>query len=345
MNGKIVRPSVGSKRIEKPVTEKSQKKHDESKEKSNNNVATASVKKTTTVSATKKISSRQETNAIAKAPINSKTVVAKPKQATPIAPTIKPKISNVTANKVIRQQPMRAIHQVQAKKPVAEKNVMNTIHNVTVVSPPSVRKVQTNPQLSIDTLPTEREQTHSQQSMETLPRERTKTRTLGPEEVVILKQSKGDQSTSNLPDISSATPAKIEPKPLIIQEPVAFEITFEKAASSTTIDSSSKHSQDASDGDYEDDFDSYESDFETESSTSSRTRSTSSKSSKSEDHSNSASSPTESQPVFSLAKKLDEDRDFDSGTYELKGTAEKVQLDSIDERELHSEGQNDSGFG
>lgn len=312
----------------------------EKSKKSNNNIVTANVKKTTTATATKRLSSRQEPNA--KPQINSKTVVTKTKQTTPIAPAIKPKISNVTPSKVIRQQPMRAIHQVQAKKPVAEKNVMNTIHNVTVASPPSVRKVQANPQLRMDMFPTEREQIHPPN---TLPRERTKTRTLGPEEVVILKQSKSDQKSTNSPDNSSPDPAEIEQKPLIIQEPIAFEITFEKAAS-PTIGSSSKQSQDASDGDYEDDFDSYESDFETESSTSSRTRSTSSKSeTKSNDDSNSTSFPTESHPVFSLTMKLDEDRDFDSGTYELKGTAEKVELDSIDERELHSEGQNDSGFG
>lgn len=285
--------------------------------------------------------SRQETSTIAKPQIKSKAVATKPKQATPIAPVIKPKVS-VTTNKVIRPQPMRAVHQVPTKKPVAEKNVMNTIHNVTVASPPSVRKVQTNSQQSMETRPTEREQTHPQLNLDTLPRERTKTRTLEPEEVVILKPSQRVQETTNLSNVNSV-PSKIEQPPLIIQQPVAFEITFEKAATSPTIDSSSKQSEDISDGDYEDDFDSYESDFETESSTeSSRTTSTSSKS---EDDSNSTNSPTERKPEFTVAKKLDEDRDFDSGTFELKGTAEKVQLDSIDERELHSEGQNDSGFG
>lgn len=310
------------------------KKHDENKEKSNN---TTSSKKPTTVTATKKISNSQSTHAVAKAQISSKSDVTKSKQATPIAPTIKPKISNATTNKVVRQVPMRAIHQVQIKKPVAEKNVMNTVHNVTVASPPSVRKEQTNHQLSKETLPKEQEKTNPQ-LMETLPRERTKTRTLEPEEVLILKQSKDSQKTTTLAD-SSAVSAKIEHKPSIIQEPVAFEITFDKAASSPKIDSSSKSPKE--DEDYEDDFDSYESDFETESSVSSQTASTSSQS---EDDSNSTASPTESQSAFS-PKKLDETRDFDSGTYELKGVAEKVQLDSIDERELHSEGQNDSGFG
>ncbi len=269
----------------------------------------------------------------------SKTVVTKPKQATPIAPTTKPKIISTTANKITRQQPMRAVHQVQTKKPVAEKNVMNTIHNVTVASPPPVRKEQTNIQILDDRLPREREP----QSQETIPRERTKTRTLGPEEVVILKQSQNDQKLTNLSDsIPTTSFTKIEQKPLIIQEPVAFEITFEKPVTTTTNNSSSEHQQVVSDGDYEDDFDSYESDFETESSASSQTASSSNKS---EDDSRSSGSPAESTPVVPLPKRVDDDRDFDSGTFELKGVAEKVQLDSIDERELHSEGQNDSGFG
>lgn len=347
VNAKVSRPS-GSKRLEKQQTiEKSSTKHEENKGNSNKNTVATTSKKTTTVTATKKISSSKDVNTTTKSQINSKTVVAKPKQATPIAPTIKAKITTASTNKGIRQQPMRAIHQVQPKKPVAEKNVMNTIHNVTVASPPSIRKEITNSEVipSISELPKEREH-NPQLSMDTLPRERTKTRTLGPEEVMILKQAKGDKKTTTVPDTSSAISTKIEQKPVIIQEPVAFEITFEKPVTSPTsnlpVESSSK-SPDISDGDYEDDFDSYESDFETESSASSQTASASSKS---EDNAFSpTSTPTESSPVFPLEKKLDDDRDFDSGTYELKGTAEKVQLDSIDERELHSESQNDSGFG
>lgn len=303
-------------------------------------MATSS-KKTSTVTTAKKITTSQDRNAVAKPQISSKSVMTKSKQATPIAPTIRPKISNATTNKVVRQVPMRAIHQVQVKKPVADKNVMNTVHNVTVASPPSMRKEQRNPQLSTDTPPSENKETNPQLSMETLPRERTKTRTLGPEEVLILKQSKDSQKTTILADSSTAVTPKIEQKPLIIQEPVAFEISFDKAATRPNIDSSSKPPKDLSDEDYEDDFDSYESDFETESSVSSQTASTTAKS---EDDSNSIGTPTESQSVYS-PKKLEENRDFDSGTYELKGVAEKVQLDSIDERELHSEGQNDSGFG
>lgn len=169
--------------------------------------------------------------------------MTKSKQATPIAPIIRPKISNATTNKVVRQVPMRAIHQVQVKKPVADKNVMNTVHNVTVASPPSMRKEQRNPQLSTDTPPRENKETNPQLSMETLPRERTKTHTLGPEEVLILKQSKDSQKTTILADSSTAVTPKIEQKPLIIQEPVAFEISFDKAATRPNIDSSSKFLQ------------------------------------------------------------------------------------------------------
>lgn len=319
----MTRP-VGSKRLEKPqIIEKSSTKHEEKKEKSNINIAATSSKKTTTITATKKISSNKDANTVTKPQINSKTVSSKPKQATPT------KLSNATASKVIRQQPMKAIHQVQAKKPVAEKNVMNTVHNVTVASPPPVRKLQPNLELE-----PEPEISSQVSSVETLPRERTKTRTLEPDEVMILKKAKGGQESTNVSDASAATSTKIEQKPVIIQEPVAYEITFEKAAT-TEKAATETSSKDMSEEDYEDDFDSYESDFESDSSAS-----------KIEDESNSTSisseSPPESPPVTT---KLDQDREFDSGTYELKGTAEKVQLDSIDERELHSEGQNDSGFG
>ncbi|KAJ6647290.1 Cytoplasmic dynein 2 intermediate chain 1 [Pseudolycoriella hygida] len=206
---------------------------------------------------------------------------------------------------------------------------MNTIHNVTVTSPPSIRKDLTIPH---------------DPNVETLPRERTKTRTLQPDEVVVLKQSTAPQKVTTSSESHHDIITDIEPTPAIIPEPIAFEITFEKAASSATIDSSriEPESQHVSDGDYEDDFDSYESDFETESSTSAQSLSTSSES---ENASNSTSGLSESQAIFSPAKKLEDNRDFDSGTYELKGTTEKLQPDSIDERELHSDGQNDSGFG
>lgn len=324
MNAKIAKP-VGSKRIEKPI-QKPLKKNDEQKEKSNSSTVPGK-----TVVVTKKISSSQKTTTISKPELKSKTILTKSKQATPTAPAVKPKVNNGTTNKVIRQQPIKAIHHVPAKKPVAEKNVMNTIHNVTVASPPSIRK----------------ELPASQPSPDPLPRERTKTRTLEPEEVMILKQSKIDQATLPTPTLPTPTPStssavKIEQKPIVIQEPIAFEITFDKDITDQKIHSDNKPTQDTSDGDYEDDFDSYESDFETESSNSSQSASTSSKSG---NNSSNLSSPTEQQQVFTLPKKLDDERDFDSGTFELKGAADKVQLDSIDERETHSEGQNDSGFG
>lgn len=299
-----------SKKIEKPTAKIEKSKHDENKEKTTSIGATSS-KKTVAATSTKKLASNPDV--VTKSQINSKPVTSKPKQVTPVA--MKPKISSTATSKVIKQQPMKAIHQVQVKRVVTEKNVMNTVHNVTVSSPPPVRK----------------EQKIVEEIVDTLPRERTKTRTLGPEEVVLLKQAKSDEKTT-----------KVDQKPVVVQHPVAYEITFEKPITSKAIESSSEQPQDvSSDGDYEDDFDSYESDFETESSTSSRTASA-----KSENESVSISAESDVLPSgLTSTKRLDDDREFDSGTYELKGVAEKVQLDSIDERELHSEGQNDSGFG
>lgn len=276
--------------------------------------------------------------------IISKTVATKPKPPAATSSTIKPKIVSTTTNKVNRQQPIRAIHQVQAKKPVAEKNVMNTIHNVTVASPPSVRKEHINVPSNEenDPLPRPSKPVNNQQSIESLPRERTRTRTLGPEEAILLKQSRSDQKPANLVE---ATSSKIEEKPLLkVHEPVAYEITFDKPVTSSTTDHIKPPPDISEEAEYEDDFDSYESDFETESSSaSSHSASTSSKSG--DESASSVPTPSVNSPVSPLVKKVEDDRDFDSGTYELKGSADKVQLDSIDERELHSEGQTDSGFG
>ncbi|KAG4071946.1 hypothetical protein HA402_006107 [Bradysia odoriphaga] len=337
VNAKIAR-SVVSKRIEKPTKTENR---DAVKEKSVNSTVTTSSKKAATVTATKKVSNSQ--NVVAKPQIVSKTVVTKPKPAAPTASMIKPKIISTAANKVSRPQPIRAIHQVQAKKPVAEKNVMNTIHNVTVASPPSVRKEHTIIQQSMEILPRPLEPVKTQQSIDPLPRERTKTRTLGPEEAILLKLSTSDQKPVNLSEANTVVSSEIEQKPLKIHDPVAYEITFEKPVTSSSTENIKPPPDISEEAEYEDDFDSYESDFETESSSASQTASTSSKS---EDESaNSVPSPSVTSPISPPAKKVDDDRDFDSGTYELKGSAEKVQLDSIDERELHSEGQTDSGFG
>lgn len=226
---------------------------------------------------------------------------------------------------------MKAIHQVQVKKPVAEKNVMNTIHNVTVTSPPPVRK----------------ELASTQAAIETIPRERTKTRTLEPEEVLILNKSKTDVTTIKSLERSID---EVEQKPILVKEAIAFEINFEKPTISqpvAKVNLPNIQAKDVSD-EYEDDFNSYESDFESGSSSSSDL---SSKSSNSGNSSNDSTSPkdlssqSEKQITFVTEKKTEEDREFDSGTYELKGVVDKLQLDSIDERDHHSDEQNDSGFG
>lgn len=280
---------------------------------------------------------------MAKPQIISKTVVTKPKPPATTSPAIKPKIVSTATNKVNRQQPIRAIHQVQTKKPVAEKNVMNTIHNVTVASPPAVRRELTNDQRSVesDMLPRPSKPQNNQQIIESLPRERTRTRTLGPEEAILLKQSRSEQKPTQSIE---ATSSKIEQKPVIVHEPVAYEITFEKPVTSSMTDHIKPPPDISEEAEYEDDFDSYESDFETESS-SAPSRVVSASSQSEDESASSIPTPSMNSPVSPVAKKIEDDRDFDSGTYELKGSADKVQLDSIDERELHSEGQTDSGFG
>lgn len=90
----------------------------------------------------------------------------------------------------VRLQPMKSI---PPPIPISSKNVMNKIHNVTISSPPSSRKFETNNTTLATSL---------------VKRERTLTRTLEPNEIVLLNK--------DVPDASRSP----------VKEPVTFEINF-----------------------------------------------------------------------------------------------------------------------
>lgn len=208
---------------------------------------------------------------------------------------------------------------------------MNTVHNVTVASPPSVRREMPMP------VPN-----YASDIVEPLDRRRTRTRTLEPDEIIILKHRTPDKETESL----SATTA------VEVKDPVAFEIKFEEAKPKSTI---TKRSTDivANDDDYADDFDSYESDFESGSSSAASLQSVATGQSLSVSQSNSKSTSTESinqgDPSsisdVKSRKPYEDERQLDSGAFELKTQVERSLMNSIDEREPQSDEQNDSGIG
>lgn len=239
-------------------------------------------------------------------------------------PTDKPKI--VASITTLKRQPVKAVYEPKPLVHISEKNVMNTIHNVTVLSPPRIRKEYPQEQIDVSVEPVAQ-------------RERTKTRTLEPDEIIILKSKPVVEDKS---DVNFT----------IIKEPVAFEINFEmpsKSANIETVEIKKNQIEDVStEDDYEEDFESYESDFESYS----RSSPSSSSSHTSEPLSSQSDSdnPDDIASMHNIAAKQllegiirKDDEEADSGTFELK-VIEK-QIDSIDDRDNQSEGQTDSGFG
>lgn len=249
---------------------------------------------------------------------------------------LQPRQSSTTLSKSLhtvtnKSQPLRATY-VPPKKPpkISDKNVMNTVHNVTVASPPSVRRE----------LPSTYDDTFD--LVEPLDRRRTRTRTLEPDEIIILKHRANDKETTSTP----ATMA------VEIKEPVAFEIKFEEEKPKSTITKKTTGAT-VNDDDYDDDFESYESDFESGSSTASSVPSTATDESLPASQSHSKSTSTESLhhkdqneiAATNLRKSQEDERQLDSGAFELKAQVERSQMDSIDERQSQSDEQNDSGIG
>lgn len=129
------------------------------------------------------------------------------------------------------------------EKPLSKRNVMNSIHNVTVASPPSSagsREMRSVSMIDVKIKPKEESS-----------RQRSRTRTIEPEESILQKIERLNRS-----------PTRVNVVP-VVKEPVAFEINFEEAKK-PKVTEKVEVVQQQNDYEYESDFESYESDFEDE---------------------------------------------------------------------------------
>lgn len=230
-------------------------------------------------------------------------------------------------SKTLRGAPVKPIAKVPVKavKPnVSKGNVMNTIHNVTVASPPtSANKDRTvhNEENEVEEIPKSAGKT----------RERTLTRTLDDDEILVLRNLQQ-------PDVTLVTDVK--PK-IPIKEPVAFEVNFEdkKKVRPQLV---STPAVDEDDYDYASDFESYESDFEseideTDNSIKSNEATEGSKSITEQDESSEAHESTEENSYHDQPQIQEKpENNLDSGNYDLTNSKKSTvtptpQLDSIDE--------------
>lgn len=193
-------------------------------------------------------------------------------------------------------------------KPINKKNVMNTIHNVTVASPPSSASKGRSASTSDIKLDAEvKPSNHS----------RSRTRTIDPKDSILNKQK--------LLAVKEKEPLK---KLIPVKDPIAFEINFEEAKILKKDESHDNND----DFNYESDFESYESDFEPEVST---TSSSSDKLSVSSDDLE-VIDPVQDDKKNHQNSTNDKER-IDSGSYEMSMTSKKpvtpssAHYDSIDD--------------
>lgn len=130
---------------------------------------------------------------------------------------------------------------------VAKSNVMNTIHNVTVASPPTSASTKARSTSLTNVRDDEpRKSNHL----------RTRTRTIAPEDSLLYQQK--------MMKLSQDEEAPQKPP---VKNPVAYEINFEEAKvvkKEPTVQVQVSAKPDDEDGNYSSDFESYESDFEAE---------------------------------------------------------------------------------
>lgn len=322
----------------------------------------------------------------------SKSDRIKPSSTTKPTPTIAESKSQashskpLTANSQIvtkKNVPLKASHSIGVVKSnastsvkVSSKNVMNQVHNVTVTSPPPVRR-------NLIPVAEEAIETVYNPISDHSVHRRSRTRTLDKDEIVFLRNERALAQAEMRTDIVPSAHVTVE-----VKQPIAFEVNFDdgrhKSQSETQsvtehIDTANKSTANDEDDDddidddenYDDDFDSYESDFESASATSSdggasSTTSNSSsamaaESSDTDDNVNTESRKSSGQQQMTPNQSLpysrgitEEERQLDSGAFELKPSHNSGQsrgsvhlvddIHSSDERYTSSEAQNDSGI-
>lgn len=280
-------------------------------------------------------------------------VSSKPVKKTPTKPVeaskseVLPSKSKPASNRPV---PMKASHSIGAKSiaatTISSKNIMNQVHNVTVSSPPPVRREIATIDAVIER---QRSEEAAQQPQNPLPRGRTRTRTLEDDEIVLLKPKPTEPVKSDTqPELAQA----VEIKP-----PISFEVKVsdEPRRMLSKKPEPVMHGEDATSDneDYEDDFETYESDFESDVSDAEDSDSETSESqetiSSGESESDDNVVSTASKHPFETGHSFD-NSEFDSGSFELKVLSARkrerkdMEAAAISRRDQQLEVQNDSGI-
>lgn len=250
--------------------------------------------------------------------------------------------------------PSRTSNKVMARPivgaPISAQNVMNQVHNVTVSSPPSIRR----------DLKQDKEKPSTEKVEDVVKRDRTRTRTLEKSEVILLKTK--DESTAQM---ETPEPLRMETShelnalqriDMDFRQPISFVVQFDdKKHKQMTKSTSLATDEDTADS-YEDDFESYESDFEDDLSSSEAngsqpiTQSERSSLSIGIDASSSESEMCEDSPIAKHPFEVNKiDEELDSGSYEMKpiSSARLSQNEYIDvnvQRPNTIDVQHDSGI-
>lgn len=192
---------------------------------------------------------------------------------------------------------------------VARSNVMNSIHNVTVASPPTSASSKGRSTSLTNIRDDEPKKSNHL---------RTKTRTIAPEDSLLYQQK-----------MMKLSQEEAAPEPLPLKNPVAFEINFEEAKivkkepTRVSVEVTAKPNDDNEDGNYSSDFESYESDFEAEPSDGD------SSTSEEEAEVSSGSDQNLIQPQDKIKERID------SGSFDMSAkksaTHSLAQYDSIDD--------------
>lgn len=367
------KPTVG-----KPAAEKGVSRSEESVVKTRTAVVKAGVKqvarsdppkivmkRTTSVTSTRpelrRVDSRETGGRVTRT-----TGPLKASHAVKIAPRTNPPPSNVVKS--------IATGTAVASVSVPAKNVMNQVHNVTVSSPPPVRKDYSEAEAGASTEP--------EHPVPIMARDRTRTRTLEKDEIVFLKK---EPTRTVLKPETAAGPMPAETVSVEVKQPISFEVNFDGAKNAKPDVLDTKYNTapdmvppdvDEVEDNYEDDFDSYESDFESAPESSSESESGGS-ASESSTPSGSSSAMAESSDADTTSdvdeqmqsaqqensaehiaeRRPEEERQLDSGAFDLKppdpaygfqvGPTKSNADDNnhlYEERDMSSEAQNDSGI-
>ncbi|XP_055386804.1 probable serine/threonine-protein kinase DDB_G0282963 [Condylostylus longicornis] len=301
-----------------------------------------------------KVSSKK--NLLAKQPsvnkVNQLTNSVSKMKTKPISTKIK---TDTTSS---RYEPLKAkrdvIMQNKLKNLIPSKPnlVKDTYHNVTVASPPPVRKKQNS--VEFQSLPSEAQLKDDFDDIPTNIHERRRTVTLEPKEVIMLKKYDNEIKKNTETSFATNTDLMGEVIPVIsIKEPIAFEINFDNEKSKLETsqiglnetkksgenlnnnDDEDISSNDSLENSYADDFESYESDFESGSSSAeatdteesnvsenSNTHSRSDVGGKQNINNDEEEDSDETQPPITVIhrEERETERKLDSGNYDLKST-------------------------